>query len=775
MIERGLGRYYDLAGDNAGTPIGEAESRPVATLAWLEPLLERSRARVVASPTSSAPGLARGLESLAVDVQGIHCSACVWLMEETFRRADGAGSIVVNPSLGRVDLAFAPGRFDVAAWIRDLEGFGYRFGPPHKLASKGSTDLPLRLGISAALAINIMLFSVSFYFGLAPADGEIFRLFTWLSAVLASVVVVVGGWPFFRAAIASLRRGVAHLDLPIALGIVLVFATSLGQLRDGRGDLAYFDTLAVFITLMVAGRFLQERVIERNRRYLLEDDGVDSLVVRRLDADRPRTVAASQVRLGDRLLVSPGELVPVPAVVTSVVAGAVSRDWIDGESEPRAVGAGDEVVAGSFNAGSTALEVVAMADFADSPLVSLLGRGSARRPTQRRELREQIGRYWVAGVLTAAALGLALWLPVGLDPALEVAAAVLVVTCPCAIGIALPLAQELTLHRLRRFGFFVRERGLLERLSAVRTILFDKTGTLTLRRLELEAPEHLAKLDAGVLGTAYDLAVRSSHPAARAIAAALEGVAAQFDPTASTHEVPGLGVELTRDGARWRLGKRSWATGLDSGDGTVLSRDGVVVADFALREVLRPDAKAEIRGLVGQGYGVWLLSGDQDQRVARLAAGLGIPPERALGGLSPEDKAARVRALDHEDTLFLGDGVNDALAFAAAYTAGTPAIDRPVLPGRSDFFVVGEGIAPLAAAFAASRDLRRVTHQLLGASLGYNLLAVAASLAGWVTPLIAAVVMPTSTLLLVAYTVWRLERAGRVTPAAKLDLVGAAA
>jgi Cu2+-exporting ATPase len=743
LVDQGLERYYELADRIVGTPAAAPSGTPTPR-AWLDPLLEASSA--------AAEG---ELVELDLDVQGVHCSACVWLMEETFRRCNGGGSITVNPAIGRVSLAYRKGMFELGSWLNNVEAFGYRFGPPLKQNRPSTTDLPLRLGVCAALAVNIMLFSVSFYFGLTPAEGEIFDLFSRLSAVLATAVVVIGGWPFFRTAFFGLRRGVAHLDLPIAVGILLVFVTSLARMRDGRGDLAYFDSLAIFITLMLTGRFIQERIIERNRRFLLEDDGVADMFVRRREGERLATVPVAAVRAGDRLIVAPGELIPVACLLAGTNGGAISRDWIDGESEARPVGAGDPVPAGSFNAGAGALELLATEAFTQSALAALLTpRSAGQRPT-RAGLRERIGRWWVAGVFLAAATAIAIWWPHGPDRALEITAAVLVVTCPCAIGIALPLAQELTLQRLRRQGFFVRHRSVLDHLPAVRRVVFDKTGTLTLRRLELERPERLLALPDDARRVAYDLAARSSHPASRAIAAALESRGAVLSADFPSQEVVGQGVEVELDGARWRLGRRSWATGA-AGDDPVLARGGELVAELGLREVARPDARAEIQRLAGNGVEIWLMSGDDQGRVDRLAASLAIPADRAFGGLSPQAKAERVRALDRADTLYLGDGVNDALAFEAALVAGTPAVDRPVVPGRCDFFLLGEGISALSTAIAGAGSLERVTRHLLAAALLYNALAVSASLAGWVSPLVAAIAMPSSTIALITYTLARL-------------------
>jgi len=743
----GLGRYYDLAGESTLPPPSFPDR--AASHAWLEPLVEAARSN------GSSP-----LGELRLDVQGIHCSACVWLFEELFRRAPGAAQITVNPALGQVALRFDRERFEPERWVRDLESFGYRFGPQRKRSTAASRDLPLRLGISAALTLQLMIFSLSFYFGLAPADGELFRLFSWLSLALATGVVVIGGWPFFRGTAAALRRGVLHLDLPIAAGIALVWVSSVARFATGRGDHAYFDTLGIFISLMLAGRLLQERLLEKNRRFLLEDDGIEALVARRIEDDRLVVRPATALRAGDLLLVSPGELVPIDGVLAEPgsATALLSTDWIDGESAPRHVVAGQPLAAGSFNADRRAIRVRATADFADSPLVGLLGASTARSATGLRgRLWDRLARGWVVSVVAIAALGFLAWWPEGSGAALSVAAALLVVTCPCALGIAVPLAYEITFQRLRRAGAFVRSADLLDRLPNVRRIVFDKTGTLTLGELELAAPARLAELSPRQRDVAYNLAVRSLHPVSRALAAALAPLGAAFEPAAEVVESPGRGLEWRAEDGVWRLGSGAWAGGAPA-EGAVLAHDGAPLVELATRERPRHDAAEELAALAARGYELWLLSGDRDARVRSLGDRLGFNPHRTFAAHSPEAKAARLRDLDHDDTLYLGDGVNDAPAFAAAYVAGTPAIDRPVMPSRSDFFLLGEGIEPLGALLDAARTLRRVVHRLLGVAIAYNLGAVAAALAGYVSPLVAAVVMPASTLTLVALTAAGLRR-----------------
>ncbi len=753
LVDQGLTRYYTLARED----VAPAAVNPDRSLVWLEPLVDQALTQ---------PG---ALKSIELDVQGIHCAACVWLFNQTFTRKGGAG-IIVNPALGRVRLQWDPRALALTDWVREIEAFGYALGPASKKGRSASSELPLRLGISAAITLNVMLFSLSFYFGLARADGELFAIFSKLSLILSTAVVLIGGWPFFRGAVRGLKNGVLHLDLPIALGILLVWGSSMAQARLGS-DRVYVDTLNVFITLMLVGRWLQQRVLERNRRFLLDDDGAQGLFVRRRNAGRVEVVPAPKIAAGDELLVAPGDLIPVDAKVTAEVE--VSTDWITGESSPRRLAIDDVAPAGSFNAGHTAFSAIAVTAFADSSLVSLLRQPPSRDGQQgpHRAFWNSLARRWVVQVLIAAGVGFLLWLPVGLGRAIDVATALLVVTCPCAIGIAIPLAYELVQARLRRGGFFVRSVDLLDRLTQVRAVVFDKTGTLTLGDLTLAEPAVLDGLGADERDVLWNLACRSSHPVSACLHRELEKFSPRFEPTAEVVEVPGAGLMWTKGGSVWRLGRAGWAIGEGSADlQTVLTRDRQVLAHFELREALRPDAKVELEGLRAAGLDVWLMSGDRQARVAALAARLGLDASHARGSLTPQQKADQVQQLG-TGVLYLGDGVNDAPAFAQALCAGTPAIERPVMPARSDFFLVGAGLGPLSQALTAAARLRAVVRRVLALSLGYNVLAVLIALAGWMSPVKAAIFMPVSSVTLLLITIVSLsERRPAVARALRTPL-----
>lgn len=746
LVEQGLDRYYQLRGDRAGLPATDADGSGVRDRKWLEPLEARVR--------DAGDGRAA---RLAVDVQGLHCAACVWLIQQLFDRRPGALRLVVNPALGRADLLVRPD-FPLRAFVEDVESFGYLLGPPRKLGAARSDDLLLRVGICLALAGNSMLFAAAIYLGLR--EGMLYRTLHDLELALATVAVWVGGSVFFRSAWQGLRRGLLHLDVPIALGIALAYAGSVWSFFFAGGRATYLDTVTVFVALMLVGRWLQERVLERNRMQLLANDGVDGLWARRVRDGALELVRCRDLGEGDLLLVAPGDLVPVDAILEG--AGArFSTDWIDGESQPRDHAPGDLVPAGAFLASDAAVRLRATTAFEDSPLVSLL-----RAPRDRDADGPRSGAWWqrvagwyVVAVLGAAAAGFLGW---GLATgdwvkAVEVTTAVLVVTCPCAFGIATPLAYELVQGGLRRRGLFIRTATFLDRARDVRRIVFDKTGTLTTGGLALEDPAALDALDDEARAAIHDLAARSTHPKSRAVVDALERAgrplpALRLDVRATEHA--GRGLEATLGGARWRLGAPGWAAddGVGAGADLVLGRDGATVLAATTTERLRPDAAVEVAALRDAGFALHVSSGDAGHRVASLGASLGLSPAQLLGEQTPAEKAAWIEAHDRGDTLFVGDGINDALAVDSASCSGTPAIDRPFMPARSDFYFVTPGLSPIRLSLRAASRLAQTVRRNLGFAVAYNVGAVGLAWAGVMAPWVAAVLMPLSSVVIIAAT-----------------------
>ncbi len=741
-----LDRYYELRGDR-GLPVARID--------------RRRRDRKWQDQISARLAATSGIERVDVDVQGLHCSACVWLIDELFRRETGGVGIIVNPTLGTITLSVERG-FDFPHFVEHVEAFGYLVGPRAKGTDSAARSLLFRLGISVALTMNAMIFAFAIYAGLA--SGPIHDLFLDLEFGLATLAVLVSGGVFFRTTLQALRRRVLHLDLPIALGIAASYAGSIHSWVTGREP--YFDTLCVFITLMLVGRFLQQRALERNRRMLLEGDDVSGLLARRLDATgEAKVVPCTTIAKGDRLVIAPFDLVPVDAVARETLS--CSLDWINGESRPRAFGAGAVVPAGAFNSGACPVVVEAQTSFADSALTEIL-----RTPPRAIDGRPAETPFWkryapiyVSAVLVAAAGAFALWFALTRDAhqALAVTTALLVVTCPCAFGIATPLAYELVRSGLRRRGLFVRSSAFLDRATMVRRVVFDKTGTVTEGTLALRDRAPLEALGAEHRAILAALAGASMHPKSVCVSDALTGVAPL---PLNVIEVAGRGVEAMHEGRRFRFGEPGWAAGGARGatGDVAFGVDGEPLAHVVTEERIREGAKREVERLRLRGYDVWMLSGDEPARVRSIARAVGIAEDKALGGMSPDDKARWIGEHDRANTLMVGDGINDLPAVARAFCSGTPAVDRPFVAARSDFYFTTAGLGPITDALAWSRSLATVVRRNLAVALAYNVMAVALCYAGLMTPLLCAVLMPVSSLSTILATVASLSggpRAGK--------------
>jgi Cu2+-exporting ATPase len=382
---QGLARYYELR-SGRGVPVLD-RARSLGEDAWVE--LELAKLDT-----------SRGLRAVPLDVEGLHCTGCVWLIQEVFHRQACPGNVTVNPALGTLELSIEPG-FPLKAFADQLAAFGYRLGPRRKAGERASDDLVWRIGVCVAIAMNAMIFAIARYAGLE--GGSLEHVFMWLELGLAVVAFMVGGVVFVRAAWRGLAKRMVHLDLPIAVGLVLGYAGSFAAVLAGKGKGSFFDTLIVFTTLMLVGRFLRERVLEKNRSQLLEDAGIEGLFCRRIEEGEVHVVPVTSIAAGDRLLVAPGDVVPVSALASE--AGSFSFDWVTGESEARQVGPGDRVDAGGANAGQVALQLTAEEPFSDSRLLSLLRapRAAHRYGDSASPFEARVATLWVPAVLAAAA------------------------------------------------------------------------------------------------------------------------------------------------------------------------------------------------------------------------------------------------------------------------------------------------------------------------------------------------------------------------------------
>ncbi len=741
-----LERYYALRGE-VGVPVAETHAGR-RDMKWLEAISARLQA-------------ATGASRVDLDVQGLSCSACIWLIDTLFARQEGALEIVVNPTLGRASMIVEPA-FDLPGFVREIEKFGYLFGTPRKEPESRGNALVWRVGVCIVLAMNAMIFAVAEYAGLS--SGSTYELFQKLTLGISCVSMAVGGSVFIKSACLGLRRGVLHLDLPIALGLALAFGGSLVSFFQGRGTGVYIDTLDVFIALMLVGRFLQERVLEKNRQALLDNDGVEGLLTRKVTSSGVATVPCVDIEEGDELSISSGDLLPVDALLLAEAGASFSLDWINGESRARAFAFGDTVPAGAFLQSKVAVTVHAQTGFAASPLIDLLRTPRVRDmdAAMSSPWWATVTKFYVAGVLLAASVGFAGWLLVTHDVAraVEITTAVLVVTCPCAFGIATPIGYDLVQAGLRRAGLFVRSAGFLDRAASVRTVVFDKTGTLTDGALTVRDAAGLSALTPRERDVLYTMVSQSSHPKSTAVEQALSALHARRVPgMPAVTEENACGLHTTIAGSDYRFGAPTWVSPRTEGAGDVaFARDGKVLCTLSTDERLRPDARAEVFALGKAGFDVWLLSGDAEARTQEIAQISGIAKDHAIGEVSTEGKAEFVAARDHRDLLMIGDGINDSAAVATAFASGTPTVDRPFMAARSDFYFTTPGLRPVRLALLAARKLAKVRRRNLGLAIAYNVVAVSLAYAGVMSPLLCAIFMPASSITTILATTFSLSR-----------------
>jgi Cu2+-exporting ATPase len=771
--EHGLEGYYRLK-DPVTVPADPAVFQP-RDYAWLEPA-QRAAEQAAGD---RAP-------ELACDVQGISCAGCVWLIERLFQQQPGARDIVVNAQTGQMRLRWVRSVFRADDFARKLQAFGYLMGPAGEPPGDAeSRALAKRLGLCAAFALNVMLFTLPTYFGM-QSTFEYARLFGTLSLLFGTLSLLVGGSYFLGRAVRALREGVVHIDLPIALGIIGAYLGSLYGWVAGEGRFVYFDFVATFILLMLAGRWAQVVAVERNQRRLLSRQPKPRRL-RTVDATgAPGEVPPEALLVGQIFFLEAGQTLPVEARLESGEA-IFSLASISGEAEPRVFWAGERVPAGAVNVGRSEVRLAAQQRWAESLLAQLLQPGE-RTGWRHRFLERIVQGYLIAIFAVAFCSGIGWWWATGdVLRTWSVVTSVLVVSCPCAIGLAFPLAEEMATVALRRRGVFVRENDLWAKLSRVRKIVFDKTGTLTLETPVLLNPEALAALDAPTRAALHALVRDNPHPVSQCLLENLLASGAPEPLAGEVRETVGFGVELlAATGRRWSLGRPDWSpsaanvthkvtilappissfspleapqsvthkvtnsgTVADGGE-VVLACDGRPMAAFRMADRPRADARRELARLAARGFALFILSGDRREKVAALAAEFQLPAAHGLGELTPQAKAAWFGDHDRRDTLMLGDGANDSLAFDRAFCRGTPVIHRGLLEQKADFYYLGRGMGGIRALFEINAVRRRVQVMILVFSVLYNLLAVGFAVAGRMNPLVAAILMPVNSLLTLA-------------------------
>lgn len=703
-----------------------------------------------------------GAHALTLAVDGLQCGACVWLIEQVLAREPDVTVGRVNMTTRRLRLVWRGAAAEGERLVGLIEQLGYRLVPFEPAALAAAQDRTGRsllraLAVAGFAAGNVMLASVAIWAGLVQDMGPATRsLLYWESALIAMPAVAYAGMPFFRSALAALRHGRTNMDVPVSLGVVLVTALSLMQTIEG-GAHAYFDSATSLLFFLLIGRVLDHRARSRARagaEQLLALRAADVAVL--MPDGTPQRRAAAQIAPGMRVLVGMGERIGVDGVVergeTTLDASLVSGESLSVAAEP-----GAAVFAGTLNLGApiTVRATAAGGGTLLAECVRLIEAAEARK-TRYVALADRIARRYAPTVHAAAAgTFLGWWLGAGVpaSQALLIACSVLIITCPCALALAVPAVQVIATAHLFRAGSLLKSATALERLAEADTVVFDKTGTLTEPTLALV--EHPG---VEALARAASLAAASRHPLARALVAAAGPVPA----AEGVEERPGQGLALATLAGEVRLGSRRFAgvsTAIQTdGPELWLTEPGLAPVRFGFAEKLRDDAAGTVQSLRQMGMRVLLASGDHAGPVARVAATLGIAEWHAE--CRPPDKVALIERLRAEGrcVLMVGDGLNDGPCLAAASVSISPASAADISQTVADLVFQGARLAPVATVLRTARRAQAVTRQNLALALGYNAATLPLAVLGWVTPWLAAAAMSASSLVVMANSL----RLGRV-------------
>ena len=689
-------------------------------------------------------------------VPDMHCIGCIRSIERAFNALEWVIEARANLSTRRVSIVWDAADGRAAALGDTLQSLGFNhsvFTPDQDIlstSSKRGRELLIALAVAGFAAANIMLLSISVWSGAASETAKLFHLISGLIAVPA---VAIAGRPFFSSAFSALSVGRLNMDVPISLAVLLALGMSLYESFNDSKE-AYFDACVMLLFFLLIGRYLDHLMREKATGSIESLAKLAAKGAMQVDEDgRLHYVAQSTIKEGMRLRIFPGERLPVDGKIVEGTSD-IDRSLVTGESESVLAEPGDRLEAGVLNI-SGSLDVLATSSNANSYLAEIMAMMEAAQNGRGHYVRlaDRMASIYAPAVHLLALVTFVVWMFQGdWKAALFTAIAVLIITCPCALGLAVPVVHVIGAQRLLKRGILMRDGSALERLSEISRVVFDKTGTLTEGRPELINLPRVTPRDARLIGA---LAGKSSHPYAKAIAARF----ANSDRVTlkSIEEHPGFGFEAEVNHKRVRLGRPGWvreiaaATALPGGPVTAsFCVEGQTPMDFEMNDRLREDARPAVQAIADGGIACEILSGDREEAVAQVAEALGVDQWRSE--LTPKQKVSRLDALKDqgEQALMVGDGLNDAPALAKAHVSIAPATASEVGRLASDFIFTGNDLSAVPFAHQLARATTRAVRQNFAIAIVYNCIAVPLAMAGLVTPLVAAIAMSASSIAVIA-------------------------
>ncbi len=696
-----------------------------------------------------------GLHEIVLMVDGVHCAGCIGKIESAIHSDRAVREARLNFSTRRLKIVWDGPAERIDAMVDAVKTLGYKLAvyDPARVTAQHEHEnrfLLLCTGVAGFAAGNIMLLSFALWTTTMESMGVGTRDFLhWISALIAIPAIAFSGRPFFYSAFGALRAGGTNMDVPISLALILATGMSVFQLVNHAED-AYFDSAVMLMFFLLIGRYLDFHARARARGAagdLLSLMGGAATV---LDGGTIRVVPVAELHEGMIVQIGMGERIPADG---KVIDGQSEIDisLLTGESLPCAVGQGDVVHSGAVNM-SAPLKISLMRRAEDSFLADVIRLMEKAEQGQSAYVRlaDRVARFYTPFVHTLAAASFIVWFFVigaQWQDALLIAITVLIITCPCAMGLAVPVVQVLAVGRLMRDGIMVKAGDALERLAEADTVFLDKTGTLTIGKPVLQNAGEIADDD---FRMAASLAVHSRHPLSRALAAAWRGPVLDM----AVVEFSGLGLEAKSQGGTVRLGRRSWCAVVEKPDAGThmelwLAMPGRDPVRFVFSDPLRTDARDVLRALSQSGKKIRLLSGDRESVVARVAGEVEIDEWQAE--MTPEEKFAALRSCQSKGhrVLMVGDGLNDAPVLAGADVSMSPSSAIDIAQNAADIVFTGEHLRPLVRACAVADFAQKLVRQNFRLSILYNIIAVPLAVTGQVTPLVAAIAMSLSSLLVI--------------------------
>jgi Cu2+-exporting ATPase len=718
--------------------------------------------------------------SIQLLVEGIHCAACVWLIEKALKRRPGIIDAEVNLTAKRLKLRWDNSQIRLSQVMQLLADIGYAAVPFDPETAEGALarrhrGLLYRMAFAGFAMMNMMWISIALYAG--ADEGEFRQWFHWIGFIIATPTLLYSGYPFIKNGLTGLKHRYLTMDLPIAIGATstYLYSTYVTFTASVTGQV-YFDTVVNFLFVILVGRYLEaiskRRALSATQRLLELQPKLANLV----EGEEVRIVPIRHVRIGDVLLVKPGGSVPVDGVIVSGES-AVNESMLTGESLPVPKQAGDHVVAGSIN-GEGAFRVrteEVLRNTALAKIVALMDEAQASKaPIQ--SLADRIVPWFVLATLTLASITFLYWWQFDFETALLAATSVLVVTCPCAFGLATPMSVAVATGAGAARGVLVKQGEALEQLSRVNHVVFDKTGTLTEGRLRVTTIQPFSAMsESELLRLAASVEQHSEHGVAAAICEAAREKQLRLHENSGFVSTPGKGVTARIEKQQVYVGTAVWlqsqgmtlsaaqvqqlaAMEKQGVSGVLVAIDGEIVGLLGLVDELRKDAVDTVRSLLAAGLKVTVLSGDRQAVVEAVTAPLGDVSRQAE--VLPQDKSAVIRQLQQQGDVvaMVGDGVNDAPALIQAEVGMAMASGTDVSVESADVVLSHQELKKVVEArLLATRTLKTIRQNIV-LSISYNVIMVPLAMMALVSPLVAAITMPMSSLLVIANA----ARIGRV-------------